>query len=265
MIKKICGALMLTGLISHAVADVSSIKNTCLLNAESPATVKILDDCWQNRETTANQDIITKYLEVNPPVASNYDIAWRVARFVSFIGSCGYEAKSYKDSDRGIKLFSYGVKASEIAMNLKNNQVEGAFWYAVDLGSYDSAKGGMAGFSDRKKWLNAATLANSIDSSYYYYGSNRMLAVYYVVLPKMFGGDNDKALAYLTDATTKAPQFKDNWVTLGAYYLTIKNYQKALENCKKALAMPGIDGKYEEMKYNKDATECINTANKKLN
>lgn len=267
MIKKISVCIISAVIASAAFADTNSAKisSKCSLDSTNPATVKILDTCWKNRETKANQDIITKYLEANPTLDNNYDTAWRIARLTSFIGNYGYDAKSYTTTDRGVKLFTYGVNAATIAQNLKSDQVEGAFWYAVDLGSYDVAKGGMAGLSDRKKWLAAATSANSIDSSYDYYGSNRMLAVYYQVLPRMFGGDNAKALAYLTEATTKAPQFKNNWVALGQYYINIKDYQNALNTCKKALAMSGIDGKYEEIKYNKDAKICVDAATKKLN
>lgn len=267
MIKKISVGIISTVIASATFATASSVKalSSCNLNASTSATIQVLDTCWENRETKANQDIITKYLEANPPLDNNYDTAWRIARFVSFIGNYGYEAKSYTTTDRGVQLFTYGVNSATIAQNLKSDQVEGVFWYAVDLGSYDVAKGGMAGMSDRKKWLSAATTANSIDSSYDYYGSNRMLAVYYQVLPKLFGGDNNKALAFLTEATMKAPQFKYNWVSLGQYYINTKDYQKALDTCKKALAMPGVDGKYEELKYNKDATVCVDTATKKLN
>ncbi len=263
MIKKICGSLIIAGLSSQALA--ASSVTVCKLDVKTPATVGTLDTCWNERETIANQKIIAQYLEANPTLASDYDINWRVARLVSFIGNYGYEYKSYTTSERGQKLFSYGATAAKAAMNLQNTHVEGAFWYAVDLGSYDVAKGGSAGLSDRKNWLNAATLANTNDATYDYYGSNRMLAVYYQVLPGLFGGSNDKALAYLTEATTKAATFKYNWIALGQYYLNTKDYKQAITNCTKGLNMVNIDGSYEGKKYNKDAKDCINTATQKMN
>lgn len=263
MLKRLCGGLIIAGLSSHTLAE-NNAGATCKLDAKTPPTVAVLDACWDGRETVANQKVITTYLEAEPKLASDYDINWRVARLVSFIGNYGYQYSEYTTSERGQKLFSYGAAAAQTAMSLKNNQVEGAFWYAVDLGSYDVAKGGSAGLSDRKKWLNAAQLAQTNDASYDYDGSNRMLAVYYQVLPGIFGGSDDKALAYLNEATTKAPTFNYNWIALGQYYLATKDYKKAITNCTKGLNMDNINGSYEGKKYKKDANKCISTAQDKL-
>lgn len=263
MLKKISMGLIGLSISIQAIAIGNPVK-VCNLDTKTAVNVAKLDNCWNNREDVATQKIITDYLEANPILPKDYDINWRVARLASFIGNFGYQYPSYTTSKRGQKLFAYGANAAKTAMNLKNDQVEGAFWYAVDLGSYDVAKGGSAGLSDRSKWLKAASLANKSDASYDHYGSNRMLAVYYQILPGLFGGSNKKALAYLNEATTKSPDFKYNWIALGQYYLNTKDYKQALDNCTKGLNMPDIDGKYENIKFNKDAKKCIDNALDKL-
>ena len=255
--------VFLLGLICVACAAMSFAADAKFsIAANSQLTEELLDSCWANRETVANQKIIADYLLTNPAVPNDYAKAWKTARLVSFIGSYGADAKKFGTTPQGVQLFDYGVKAAQIATTLQPNQIEGVFWYAVDLGSYDAVKGGIGGAS---KWIDAVKQANAIDPTYYYYGSNRMLGVYYQILPGILGGSNSKALQYLTTATIKAPQFRNNWLTLGQYYLNTKDYKNALANCQKVLTLPKIDGKFEEMKYTRDANKCISAAQAKLN
>ncbi len=230
----------------------------------SPLTVKLIDYCWANREDLANQKIIADYLNTQPDLPYDYETAWKTARLVYFIGNYGIGEKEFVSSSAGVKIFNYGVKAGKIAIAQKPNGVEGQYWYAVDLGSYGLAKGILASASNAKDGMAALRQAIAIDPSYQWYGSSRILGRYYQELPGLFGGSYDKAIELLKTATDKAPQFRNNWVFLGQYYLKTRDYQNALTACQKALSLPNQDGKYEEMRYSREANECITTAKAKL-
>lgn len=231
---------------------------------DSPLTAKLMDQAWSNRQSITNQKNIAAYLMTNPTVPADYDTAWKTARMVYFIGNYGYGEKSFVSTPDGVKLFDYGVKAAQVAMSQKANGVEGLYWYAVDLGSYGLAKGVFAAAKGAGPGMDALKKAIAIDPSYQNYGSSRILGRYYQELPGLMGGSNSKAEKYLTTATEKAPQYRNNWVFLGQYYISTKDYQKAVDACQKAVDAAPSDGKYEEMRFSREANDCVKKASAKL-
>lgn len=255
-----CGCL-----VAIASSNAASTSNKFMIESDTVLNAKLMDDAWSVRENTANQKTIAEYLLTKPAIPQDYEGAWKVARMVYFIGNYGVGEKAYVSTSTGSKLFDYGVSAAKVAMQLKPSGVEGQYWYAVDLGSYGLAKGVMASASNAGAGMDALKKAIAIDPSYQWYGASRILGRYYQELPGIFGGSNKKALELLTNSTTKSPQFKNNWVFLGQYYISTGDYQQALDSCQKALTLPALDGKYEEIRYTKEANECVTKAQAKLN
>jgi len=228
-------------------------------------TVTLLDDCWNNREDLKNQKIIADYLMTQPKVPNNYEIAWKTARLVYFIGNFGLGDKRFVSTDEGVTLFDYGAKAGRLAEALEPAKVEGHFWYAINLGSYGLAKGILSSASNAKYGMEALKKARVIDPTYQGYGSSRILGRYYQELPGMFGGDSDKAFQLLKEAVDKAPKYRKNWLFLGKYYLDEGKYKEASDVCTKAVNLPAAEGKFEELRYVKEAKQCLAKAQSKLN
>ena len=249
---------------STTKAAATSSSAAFAIPANSPLTVQLLDSCWNNREDEANQKIIADYLMTAPVVPRNYETAWKTARLVYFIGNYGVGEKRFVNSDEGVTLFDYGAKAGLIAQSLNSNGIEGYYWYAIDLGSYGLAKGVLAAASGAKDGMAALQKAKAIDASFQGYGSSRILGRYYQELPSMFGGSSDKALALIKASADRAPKYRNNWVFLGQYYISVSQYDKALEACKTALSLPSLDGKYEEIRYTAEAQRCVSKAQSKL-
>jgi tetratricopeptide (TPR) repeat protein len=257
-------ASLMVCLLANAAFAVSP-NNKFTLDQHSALNVKLLDNAWKNRETLANQQIIADYLMTFPVVPNHYEIAWKTARMVYFIGNYGIGEKAFVDTEDGIKLFEYGYKAGKIAVDLKPKEADGQFWYAIDMGSYGLAYGVFAAASHARDGMHALEqVMISTKPDYQWYGSYRILGKYYEELPGIFGGSNKKALALITAATTKAPQFSNNWVFLGQFYNKTGEYNKALDACKQAVAQKPQDGKFEEKRYIREANECIALAQKKL-
>ena len=261
LIKKISISGFISAvLVTHAYSVESAPSSSFNISPGTPLTQQLLDSCWNNREDINNQQVIADYLMTKPSVASDYATSWKTARLVYFIGNYGIGQKRFVDSDDGVKLFDYGVKAGLQAQNLNPNGVEGYYWYAIDLGSYGLAKGVLAAASGAKDGMKALKKAGEIDPTYQGYGSTRILGRYYQELPGLFGGDMKKALTLLKTATTAAPTYRNNWVFLGQYYISNKQWNEANIACQKAISLPATDGKYEEMRYTKEANDCIKKA-----
>jgi tetratricopeptide (TPR) repeat protein len=261
--KKLLSLAVAASLLA-ATAYAGQTPTTFSLPLNTQLTMQIVDYAWSNREDMSNQQVIADYLMTKPQIPEDYEIAWKTARLVSFIGNYGYGESAFVATKAGVKLFDYGVKAAKIAIKVKSKGVEGQYWYAVDLGSYGLANGIMSSASNAGAGMDALRAAIDIDASYQWYGSSRILGRYYQELPGLFGGSNKKALQLLTLATEKAPQYRNNWVFLGQYYLATGDYQQALMTCQKALSLPNLDGKYEELRFTREAKECVGKAKAKL-
>lgn len=230
------------------------------LDDNSPLSVKLLDYAWANREVIENQKIIASYLSGRHNIPKSYEIAWKTARLVYFIGNYGYGEAKYIDSEEGAQLFNYGVKAAKLAIELDSNGVEGYYWYSSCLYAYGRAKSVLATAAGADDSMPALRKAIAISPSYEGYGASRLLGIYYQEIPFLFGGSEDKSFELIKLATANAPQFRSNWVALGRYYYHFGYYESAIQICNKALALPDYEGKYEETRYIREAKECVDRA-----
>jgi tetratricopeptide (TPR) repeat protein len=262
-----------TSIITTAAFSTSAVASTLqsqlfTIPRDAKLTEKLLDSCWKNRENIKNQQTIIDYLQTKPTVPNNYNIAWKTARLVYFIGNYGVGEKQFVDTKAGVALFDYGVNSGKVAMKLtpdSPDSVEGYYWYAIDLGSYGLAKGIVASAWQAGDGMKALKYAMKHNPTYHWYGSSRVLGRYYQELPGIFGGSSSKAEELLLSATKNEPKFDNNWIYLGQYYNSEGDYKKGLESCEHALALgDSLDGAYEEARYRREANSCVTLAKKKL-
>ncbi len=249
---------------SRIATSVNTTGGRFTINNATPLSVELLDKCWEKRENLANQKIIANYLMHQPKVANDFETAWKTARLVYFIGNYGYGEKMFVDTKAGVTLFNYGAEAGKIAYKLEPSKVEGYYWYAIDLGSYGLAKGILSAAANAGDGMDALKKAKAIDPMYHWSGSSRILGRYYQELPGLFGGSNKKAIELFKNTTEQSPEFDNNWLFLGRFYMNDGNYKEALDSCTKALDISPVDGKFEEMRYKREAKECITKAKGKL-
>lgn len=235
---------------------------------DNQLTEKLLDSYWDAREEGAKQVAIAQYLLQQPVIPkSNYAIAWKTARLVYFIGNFGSSEAWFAKNKKTVsiaKLFNYGVNAGELATKINPKGVEGHYWYAVNLGSYGLAKGVLAAASKAGDGMDALKRVIKIDPSYQNYGAFRILGRYYHALPGFFGGSDVKAKNSFIIATQKAPNYKNNWIYLGNFYLDKGKYKEAKEACSKAINLPEADGKYENIRYQREAMNCLSSSEQNL-
>ncbi len=258
MNKKMLLAGMLAGSVFSGYAKDTS--SSFSLPAGTTLTESVVDLCWANRENEDNQKIIAEYLITKPKVPKDYATSWKTARLVSFIGNFGVGQKRFVDTRAGVDLFDYGAKAGLQAQALNPNAVEGYLWYAVDLGSYGLAKGVLAAASGAKPGMAALEKAQKINPAYEGYASERILGRYYQELPRMFGGDMKKAESLILHSAEAAPNYRNNWVFLGQYYIAAGKYESANVACKKVLELPETEGKYEEKRFTEEDKACLKKA-----
>ena len=256
---------ILTSLISIALVQNFALANqnsqvntetTKEINAET-INLKLLDKMWDNRQTPEGEQEIIQFIQAEPEVPKDFNISWKVARLVYFSGNFSLMQKSTNDDK--IKLFKYGYTAGLIAKELEPKRVEGYYWYAINLGSYGLVKGIFSALSNAKAGRDSLLEAAKIDPTYQWCGPLRILGRYYQEVPGGIISFGDKKIAqeYFQKAIQTCPNFRLNTMYLGILKKKEGEKSEALELFKKAQALPELDGKNEEKRYEKELAENI--------
>ena len=188
------------------------------IDADKVAKLATLNDLWEKRETKEGQKTIQDYIQSQPRVPMDFEIAWKMSRLVNF--SELYGLGSYTSKKDRETLFLYAFNAAGLAKQLDPKQVEGHYWYAVNLGAYGLEKGVLNVLKNAGQGRAALMQAIKINPKYHYAGAYRILGRYYKDLPSVLSfGDKKVAEEYLKKANEIAPEYRLNKVYLGTLYL----------------------------------------------
>ena len=119
----------------------------------------------------------------------SYDAAWRLARF-------NYYLATHTDGDERDNAFRKGIAAGKTAIGLQGNRPEGHFWLGANYGgSLDHASiFGLATVADVRKEMEAVL---RLDEGYQDGSAHMVLGLLDLKIPKLLGGDRQKAVAEL--------------------------------------------------------------------
>ena len=119
----------------------------------------------------------------------SYDAAWRLARF-------NYYLAMHTDGDERNNAFRKGIAAGKTAIGLQGNRPEGHFWLGANYGgSLDQGSiFGLATIADVRKEMEAVL---RLDEGYQNGSAHMVLGLLDLKIPKLLGGDRQKAVAEL--------------------------------------------------------------------
>ena len=129
---------------------------------------------------------------------SDYEIAWRLAKFNYFLG------KHTTDDTEKERAFRDGIDAGEIAVKLNANRPEGHFWLGANYGGNAeiSTLASVSEIQDIKREMEAVLkLDESFESGSAYMALGQM----YLKSPKLLGGDTQKAIEYFEKGLKVGP------------------------------------------------------------
>lgn len=222
-------------------------------------TAKELDKFWEQRQPTENQKKIIKFLKTTEAVPKDFEVAWRVARLVYFVGNFGIGFQSLTKKEK-VEIFKYGYEAADIARTLKPDRVEGHYWYGTNLGSFGISKGVLAALGHAEEGRDALIKAIEIDPTYHWGGPYRTLGRYYQETPAFISfGNKKKAEECFNKALEIAPEFRLNIIDLGVLKKEEGKTKLALELLEKAQKTRKLDGELEEKRYLVELAQGIKT------
>jgi tetratricopeptide (TPR) repeat protein len=173
---------------------------------------------------------------------SNYDIAWRLAKYNYYLG-----AHSDNSTEQS-KAFDDGLAAGKLAVTLQDGKAEGHFWLGANYGgrAKNSTMAGLSGVEDIKSEMEKVL---KIDERFQSASAYMVLGQVYCQSPRMMGGDLPKAIEYLEKGAKLAPDNALMRIRLAeAYAAANRNGEakKAIDDLLVMKPMPGYEPEYNE-------------------
>jgi hypothetical protein len=128
-----------------------------------------------------------------------YEVQWRLARALFFLGQ---EADTNKAKRQ---LHAAAIGASQRAISLNSDRVEGHFWAGVNLALFAESNGGIRGARAILWARGELKLAARISESYHGAGPLRVLGRLEHKAPGLLGGSLKRSKRYLDRALELAP------------------------------------------------------------
>ena len=173
---------------------------------------------------------------------SNYDIAWRLAKYNYYLG-----AHSDNSTEQD-KAFNQGLEAGKTAVRLQDGKPEGHFWLGANYGgrAKNSTMSGLSGTEDIKSEMERVL---KIDERFQSASAYMVLGQVYCQSPRMLGGDVAKAIEYLEKGAKLAPDNALMRIRLAEAYAAADRKGEAKKAIDDLLAMkpvPGYEPEYNE-------------------
>ena len=186
--------------------------------------------------------------------ASNYDLAWRMAKFSYYLG-----AHSSDEAEQD-KAFRDGISAGKLAVESQSGKADGHFWLGANYGgsAQISTLAGLAQIEDIKREMETVL---KIDERYQGGSAYMVLGQVYQQSPRILGGDTQKAIEYFEKGLRIAPDNALLRAHLAEAYADAHRNEEARKQITVLLAMKPTPG--YEPEYN-DAVALIKKLQEKL-
>lgn len=164
-----------------------------IADGEKSATVRIAEaDALysQRKDLSKVRSGIAVLRQARITDEGNYQAAWKLAKFDYYLGS------HVTDNREREAAFREGIDAGKIAVQLQGDKADGHFWLGANYGG--SAKismlAALAEFQDIRREMERVI---EIDPNYEVGSGYMVLGQLYLEVPRILGGDKEKAVEYL--------------------------------------------------------------------
>lgn len=177
----------------------------------------------QMKDMATAQAALAKYREALSQGADKYEVYWRIARILYYIGDHTESKKERKT------IFSQGIYYAKKAVELEPEKPDGHYWLGVNYGVYGETRGVLKSLSLVKPIKKEMNKVIEIERSYEDGGPDRVLGRVYFKLPGFAGGSKDKSLEHLLKSKELGPNDALTRLYLADTYRAMKKIDKARE------------------------------------
>lgn len=151
---------------------------------------------------------------------SNYEAAWRLAKFDYYLGA---HTTDEKERD---KAFRDGAEAGQLAVELQGNKPDGHFWLGANYGG-SAEHSALAGLSSVDSIIKEMETVLRLDESYQGGSAYMVLGQVYLKAPGMIGGDQQKAVEVMEKGLRVGNNNSLLHLRLAEAYIAVKRYDDA--------------------------------------
>lgn len=162
--------------------------------------------------------------------AADFESAWKLARACYWLGS------HVPDADRR-RRFEQGIAAGQQATATRPREPHGHFWTAANMGAMAEGFGLRAGLKYRGAIKRALETARALDPGFLHGGPDRALGRWYLKVPRLFGGSEDKSVEHLERSLSYGNSIASRFF-LAETYLEMKKRENATRELEAVLALP---------------------------
>ncbi|HEV2706481.1 MAG TPA: TRAP transporter TatT component family protein [Pyrinomonadaceae bacterium] len=198
---------------------------------ESEVTAQA-DRLWgarENLERVRESVVLLRHARAADP--RSYETAWRLSRAAYRIGAYGTD-----ENDRDT-AFREGIASGEAAVRIAPGRAEGHFWLGANIGGrteLQGAIGSLAAVEDVRREMEAVI---KIDESFQSGSAYMALGQVDLKLPKMLGGDPQRAVEYLEKGLRFGERNALLRLRLAEAYLAVKRKEDARQQLNSIFTM----------------------------
>ncbi len=190
--------------------------------ARAAELVARADQLWTQRENLDRvREGVVLLRHALTADARNYEVAWRLARLTYYLG---VHASDEKERDTA---FREGIAAGEVATKLVPGKPDGHFWLGANLGGRTELQGTIGSFAAVEDIRREMEAVIKIEESYQAGSAYMALGQVDMEVPRMLGGDRDRAVEYLEKGLSFGDKNALLRVHLAEAYLAVKRKDDA--------------------------------------
>jgi len=162
---------------------------------------------------------------------ANFEAAWKLARACYWLGGHVARADQRRQYERG-------VDAGRRATALHPERPEGHFWMAANMGALAESFGLRQGLRYRGTIKDALETVLRLDPTFQQGSADRALGRWYMKVPGLFGGSDEKAVDHLRRALTYNPQSTASHYFLAETFVEMNRRAEARAELQQVLDAP---------------------------
>jgi tetratricopeptide (TPR) repeat protein len=190
---------------------------------------------WSEREDLGKaSEGIAAYQELLAENPEDYKVLLRLSRLHYWVG----QILEGKDKGDALAHYGKGIEYGKKASGIAPEKPGGFFFEAANLARRNHLKGTFSNLwgISRVRKLNEKTA--SIDSGYFYGGTDRFFCAFYTKLPGLLGGSTTKAIDFGKRAVEAYPNYAGNRFFLAEAYVKDGKNDLARIELEAALSLP---------------------------
>ncbi len=186
-------------------------------------------------------------LEQNP---RDFESAWKLSRDCYWLG--GHVA-----ADERRRQYERGIDAGRKAVAILRDRPEGHFWMAANMGAMAESFGLLQGLKYRGPVKAELETVLRLDRAYQQGSADRALGRWYMRVPGLFGGSDQKSAEHLLQSLTYDPDNAASHYFLAETYLELHRPDDARRELQRVLEAPAAPEWIPEVAEFKDKARAL--------